>query len=303
MMPFGIFSMPKTSTVSYCPAAMAPAAIMTAAPPLAQPASTSTMGPPVAPMASSTRWPAATPEYAVPQKAAWKPRRSTPASVNAARTAVTPISVTVLPSKRPKGWIPTPATSTAFTLSPELTVSPECPREHGPTLVVGVERHQLKAHVLAEAQVQGIRFGEPGQHANPFGQLDDAEAVRNLAAVAGRCRRHRGPRPQSALAREKRLGNVIGAAVRAHRPTRELVPATARAPSADQPGLGREEALVDGNSVGHASGNYRGRSVKRQPAWATTTSRPSPREGRQEGPASRGEACDRRRALPRSVRR
>ena len=60
-MPLGIFSMPKTSTVSYCPAAMAPEASMRAAPPLAQPASTSTIGIPVMPMASSTLCPAATP--------------------------------------------------------------------------------------------------------------------------------------------------------------------------------------------------------------------------------------------------
>ena len=37
MMPFGIFSMPNTSTVSYCPARIAPAASPSAAPPLAQP--------------------------------------------------------------------------------------------------------------------------------------------------------------------------------------------------------------------------------------------------------------------------
>ena len=61
MMPLGIFSMPKTSTVSYWPARMAPAASMRAAAPLAQPASTSTMGPPVRPSAPSTLWPAATP--------------------------------------------------------------------------------------------------------------------------------------------------------------------------------------------------------------------------------------------------
>ena len=54
MMPLGIFSTPKTSTVSYCPALMAPAANMRAAPPLAQPASTSTMGMPVMPRRLST---------------------------------------------------------------------------------------------------------------------------------------------------------------------------------------------------------------------------------------------------------
>ena len=50
------------------------------------------------PSAPSTLWPAATPEYAVPQNAAWKPGRSVwsmPASASAARTAATPMSVTV----------------------------------------------------------------------------------------------------------------------------------------------------------------------------------------------------------------
>ena len=61
MMPLGIFSVPKTSTVSYWPARMAPAASMRAAPPLAQPASTSTMGMPVMPRRLSTLWPVATP--------------------------------------------------------------------------------------------------------------------------------------------------------------------------------------------------------------------------------------------------
>ncbi len=60
-MPLGIFSRPKTSTVSYCPLAMAPAAIMRAAAPLAHPASTSMMGGPVIPRAPSTLWPEATP--------------------------------------------------------------------------------------------------------------------------------------------------------------------------------------------------------------------------------------------------
>ena len=47
MMPLGIFSTPNTSTQSYCPARIAPAASCSAAPPLAQPASTSTIGMPV----------------------------------------------------------------------------------------------------------------------------------------------------------------------------------------------------------------------------------------------------------------
>ena len=61
MIPFGIFSMPNTSTVSYWPASIAPAASMSAAAPLAQPASTSRMGSPVRPTALRTLWPAATP--------------------------------------------------------------------------------------------------------------------------------------------------------------------------------------------------------------------------------------------------
>ena len=54
MMPFGIFSTPNTSTQSYWPARIAPAASCSAAPPLAQPASTSTIGMPVRASAPST---------------------------------------------------------------------------------------------------------------------------------------------------------------------------------------------------------------------------------------------------------
>jgi NADH dehydrogenase len=61
MMPLGIFSIPKTSTVSYCPARIAAAASPRAAPPLAQPASTSTIGIPVRASAPSTLCPDATP--------------------------------------------------------------------------------------------------------------------------------------------------------------------------------------------------------------------------------------------------
>ena len=61
MIPFGIFSRPKTSTVSYWPARIAPAASISAAAPDAQPASTSTIGMPVRPSAPRTLWPAATP--------------------------------------------------------------------------------------------------------------------------------------------------------------------------------------------------------------------------------------------------
>ena len=62
MMPRGIFSTPKTTTVSYCPArdGGAPPSIRAAAP-LAHPASTSTMGMPVMPRAPSTLCPVATP--------------------------------------------------------------------------------------------------------------------------------------------------------------------------------------------------------------------------------------------------
>ncbi len=61
MMPRGIFSTPKTTTVSYCPARIAALPSMRAAAPLAHPASTSTMGIPVIPRAPSTLWPVATP--------------------------------------------------------------------------------------------------------------------------------------------------------------------------------------------------------------------------------------------------
>ena len=100
-MPFGIFSTPNTSAQSYCPARIAPAASCSAAPPLAQPASMSTIGTPVSASAPSTLWPDATPPYAVPQNAAWN--GGLPASASAARTACTPISVFVTPSKRPNG--------------------------------------------------------------------------------------------------------------------------------------------------------------------------------------------------------
>ena len=61
MIPRGIFSVPKTRTVSYWPARMAAEANISAAPPEAQPASTSRMGMPVMPSRLNTLWPVATP--------------------------------------------------------------------------------------------------------------------------------------------------------------------------------------------------------------------------------------------------
>ncbi len=49
------------------------------------------------------------------QNAAWN--AGLPASASAARTAVTPISVTVFPSNRPKGCIPVPAIATSVLTS------------------------------------------------------------------------------------------------------------------------------------------------------------------------------------------
>ena len=118
MIPLGIFSVPKTSAVSYWPARMAAAASMRAAPPLAQPASTSTIGIPVMPSRLRTLCPVATPPYAVPQNAAWKPPLPTPASRSAARTAATPMSVVDTPSNLPKGCIPTPVTATPVMTRP-----------------------------------------------------------------------------------------------------------------------------------------------------------------------------------------
>ena len=60
-MPFGIFSMPNTSTQSQRPERIASTPSPSAAPPLAQPASTLMIGMPVMPSAVSTLWPAATP--------------------------------------------------------------------------------------------------------------------------------------------------------------------------------------------------------------------------------------------------
>src|SRR5262245_23475287 len=239
MMPLGIFSIPTTSTVSYWPARIAPAAMPSAAPPLAQPASTSTIGIPVRASAPSTLWPDATPPYAVPQNAAWN--CGSPASASAARTACTPISVLVFPSKRPNGWIPTPAISTvlmapsapghaafgarAFASSARLCsrAGPgrrrrERPRDDIAGKGLGDERHRLP-----ERETLRIGFGEPGDDAQLLaGELDDAEAVRHLAFVAGRRRGDRGPRPQRRVARQRARLDVGRARVRAGRELREV---------------------------------------------------------------------------------
>jgi len=70
MTPLGIFSMPNTKTESHSPERTACTPRRSAAPPLAHPASTLTIGTPDSPRLDSTRWPAATPEYTVPQNAA-----------------------------------------------------------------------------------------------------------------------------------------------------------------------------------------------------------------------------------------
>ena len=92
MMPFGIFSMPNTSTQSYWPARIAPAASCSAAPPLAQP------GLDVDDRHAGARERA---EHLVARRDARRTRcrrtrpgtRGLPASASAARTACTPMSV------------------------------------------------------------------------------------------------------------------------------------------------------------------------------------------------------------------
>src|SRR5436190_22167819 len=176
MIPFGIFSTPNTSAHSYCPARIAPAASCSAAPPLAQPASTSTIGMPVRASAPSTLCPEATPPYAVPQNAA--SNVGSPASLSAARTACTPIPVFDTPSNRPNGWIPTPAISTRV-----LMREPSCSRLERPghdRFTVFTEkrfRHELQR--LTERELRGLRFGQPGDHAQVLAfELDDTEAER-----------------------------------------------------------------------------------------------------------------------------
>ena len=74
-----------------------------------------------------------------------------PASASAARTACTPISVFVTPSKRPNGWMPTPAIATGVLMRSRTPTSRLTRVVAGS--VVGDERHRL-----AELEPRGIGF-------------------------------------------------------------------------------------------------------------------------------------------------
>ena len=93
MMPRGIFSMPNTSTQSYWPARIAPAASINAAPPLAHPASTSTIGMPGACDRAQHLVPRG--DAGVRGAAERGLERRVPCFRECARTAVTPMSVTL----------------------------------------------------------------------------------------------------------------------------------------------------------------------------------------------------------------
>src|SRR5262249_15595038 len=153
---------------------------------------------------------------------------------SAARTATIPISVTVLSAKRPNGWMPTPAISTSSAIGD--LVGRKRVTDHLPAFVVDVKRRNDDAHRHPEPQMVETGFADPADETDACGQLDDAEAERQLAAVSGRpVDDHRIKEERPALA-EQFFAAIGGRAVRAARQPREVVPPARRARAADQPG-------------------------------------------------------------------
>ena len=63
-------------------------------------------------------------------------------------------------------------------------------------VVVGAELDERRGAWAAEREARRVGLLDAADHAQPFRQLDDAEAERHLAHVAGRGSGHRGPAPQ-----------------------------------------------------------------------------------------------------------
>ncbi len=142
-------------------------------------------------------------------------RAPRPPRPSAARTAATPMSVMERSSKRPKGWIPTPATATAVMCRPPTGRRRSRPRD-------GRRRRCARApppaRLPARPGARRVCLGQAGHHPQPLGQLDHAEPVGHDAAVSGRRARDRCPRPQRARTRQLHrcgsLGRAVGTGVR-----------------------------------------------------------------------------------------
>src|SRR5262249_61556668 len=84
-----------------------------------------------------------------------------PASVSARRIATAPMSMPVTPSKRPKGWSPTPMIATSEVMLIPSVHRPERER-HDLVGVVGAERHDDELHLHADLQPFRVGLGETG---------------------------------------------------------------------------------------------------------------------------------------------
>ena len=186
-MPRGIFSMPKTSTQSCWPAAIAAAPSASAAPPLAQPASTLTIGTPVRPSAV---------EHLVTggDAACRRCRRTRPGSRRARRP---PRRARRAPRRWPScvdvvvGEAAERMDADAGDVDGRLTRLALRSRREGEAQdlvagVVGEQRRDLEPHGRPARSRSRRVSVEPGDDAQPLRQLDDAEAVRHRAAIAGR---------------------------------------------------------------------------------------------------------------------
>ena len=192
MMPLGIFSIPNTSTVSYWPARIAPAASMSAAPPLAHPASTFTIGMPVRPSAPSTLWPAATPEYTVAQNAAWKLGVARVGERGAHRGHAHLGDGHVLePAERVQPGAGDRHAAHVATCGDERVRRDGPGRRRRP--LGGRARRAPSVHRHAELESRRVGLLDAGDHAQAVGELDDAEPERHVTQVA----RVAAPSPRS----------------------------------------------------------------------------------------------------------
>src|SRR5438552_3102926 len=108
----------------------------------------------------------------------------------------------------------------------------------------------------AAPQALETRLGEPRDDAQPALQLDDTEAVRYLAAVAGRAREDGGVEVEPPRGSDARLARVVRAAVRADRRGREAELAAghaARGEEARSVARAHEQPFADRPCGGHTS--------------------------------------------------
>src|SRR3990172_446759 len=177
---------------------MESAASMAAREELAQASSTLVTGMPVMPTWPNVRSPAPTPWLTWPTKPAWMSVNLTPASFMAARAATRAISPMLFSGCRPKGWRPTPRTTTRSLMVVLLLCGAEF--ESHDVGALGTDRGLFDDHLEIHADLRLLRVDvrQDGGYVDALRKLDLGDDVGSGDERAGE--RYTGYRERVQLA-------------------------------------------------------------------------------------------------------